>query len=46
MLWLTGAEGSVDGRVRSSSESLLLELSSLLEDDELFEPEELSLLLI
>lgn len=42
MLWLT--EGAVE--VRSSSESLLLELSSLLEDDELLESEELSLLLI
>lgn len=42
MLWLT--EGAAE--VRSSSESLLLELSSLLEDDELLESEELSLLLI
>lgn len=43
MLWLAGAEGGLE--VRSSSESLLLELSSLLEDEELLESEELSLLL-
>lgn len=43
MLWLAGA---VDGAgVCSSSESLLLEPLSLLEDEELLEPEELSLLL-
>jgi len=44
MLWLSGAE--VGAGARSSSESLLLELSSLLEDDELLEFEELSLQLI
>lgn len=44
MLWLVGAEGGAE--VRSSSESLLLELSSLLEDEELLESEELSPLLI
>ena len=43
MLWLVGAGGCAG--VRSSSESLLLELSSLLEDEELLESEELSLLL-
>lgn len=42
MLGLAGAVGGAD--VRSSSESLLLELS-LLEDDELLESEELSPLL-
>lgn len=47
MLWLVGAGGRGGGAgLRSSSESLLLELSSLLEDDELLEFEELSLLLI
>lgn len=44
MLWLAGAKG--DGEPRSSSESLLLELSSLLEEEELWESEELSPLLI
>lgn len=43
MLWLGGAEGAA--RACSSSESLLLELSSLLEDDELLESEELPPLL-
>lgn len=44
MLGFAGAGGGAG--VCSSSESLLLELSSLLEDDELLEPEELPLLLI
>lgn len=43
MLWLTGAEACTG--VRSSSESLLLELSSLLDDEELLESDELSPLL-
>lgn len=43
MLWLAGVE--VCAEVRSSSESLLLELSSLLEDEELLESDELSPLL-
>lgn len=46
MLWLAGAEGGGGAEVRSSSESLLLELSSLLEDEELLESDELSPLLI
>lgn len=44
MLWCVGAGGGGAG-VRSSSESLLLELSSLLEDEELLESDELSLLI-
>lgn len=43
MLWLAGAEEGTE--TRSSSESLLLELSPLLEDEELLESEELLLLL-
>lgn len=43
MLWPAGAEVCAD--LRSSSESLLLELSSLLEDEELLESDELSPLL-
>lgn len=43
MLWFAGAGGGAEDR--SSSESLLLELSSLLEDEELLESEELSLLI-
>lgn len=43
MLWLVGAEEGAEAC--SSSESLLLEPSSLLEDEEPLESEELSLLL-
>lgn len=43
MLWLAGAAGGASAR--SSSESLLLELLSLLEDEELLEFDELSLLI-
>lgn len=45
MLWLAGAEVCAGAGARSSSESLPLELSSLLDDDELLESEELSPLL-
>lgn len=45
MLWCVGGGGGGGADVRSSSESLLLELSSLLEEEELLESEELSLLI-